>query len=114
MTSESTESRMAIIYVVCDNLSEAKNISKKLLTKKLCACTNILPNMTSFYFWPPIEKTMVEGNEVVLLIKTLEEKYEEVESEVLKLHSYSNPCIFAVNINKVSAKYLKWVRSEIK
>jgi len=106
--------RMIVIYVVCKDGKEAEFISKSLLNNRLCACTNVLSGMASYYFWPPTERNLVEDSEVVLLIKTLESKYKEIESVVLKLHSYDNPSVFAINVSKVSKKYLEWLRSEVK
>ncbi len=112
MGSQLKEDKMILIYVVCNNQNEAQKISKSILNDRLCACTNILPSMVSYYFWPPTERTLVEGNEVILLIKTLESKYEEIEKAVLKLHSYDNPSIFSIKVDRTSSKYLDWVRSE--
>lgn len=104
---------MILIYVVCADQGEAEKISKSLLNDRLCACTNILPEMVSYYFWPPTERTMVKGSEVILLIKTLEEKYDEIETNVLKLHSYDNPSIFSIKVEKVSGQYFDWLKSEV-
>lgn len=108
-----TENNMILIYVVCTDQKEAVEISKAILNLRLCACTNILPGMTSYYFWPPTERNLVEDSEVVLLIKTLESKYEEIESVVLKLHSYENPSIFSIKVEKVSGQYLNWLKNEV-
>lgn len=105
---------MILIYVTCNSKVEAEKIGKSLLKKRLCACINILPEIDAQYFWPPKVDKIAMGKETVLLVKTVEEKYEEVESEITKLHSDDTPCIFAVPISHVSQKYSRWLQGEIK
>ena len=59
---------MSLIYVICQDEEEAKNIGKKLLKKKLCACINIIDGIYSMYFWPPKSDTIQESEETILLI----------------------------------------------
>jgi len=51
--------------------------------------------------------------EVVLLIKTLPSKYDVIEEEILKIHSYENPCIFGINTFKISKNFEKYLKSQI-
>ena len=60
---------MILIYVVCKDIIEAKDIGKKLLKKRLLACVNILEGMKSMYFWPPGSEDIQEADETILLIK---------------------------------------------
>ena len=105
---------MILVYTTCESAEEAKKIGKILLQKKLCACINIIPNMESASLWPPKSGKIEEANEVVLVVKTLESKYQEVEDEIKKNHSYDMPCIFSIPILKVSGEYSSWVNGELK
>lgn len=105
---------MIIIYITCESKREATKIGKHLLKKRLCACVNIFENMTPIYWWPPKKGRLEEGKETVLIVKTLEEKFEEIEKEVTKIHSYSVPCIFSIKVDKVNKPYLDWLIGEIK
>ncbi|HCS79383.1 TPA: divalent-cation tolerance protein CutA [Patescibacteria group bacterium] len=104
---------MLIVYVTCENIGEAKKIGRHLLEKRLCACVNILGNANPMFLWPPKSGNIDESQEVVLLVKTLEKKYSEVEKEIIKMHSYDTPCIIALPVLHVAQKYYEWLKGEI-
>jgi len=106
-------SQMILIYVVCKDEKEAKNIAKHLLNKMLTACVNIIDGMLSLYRWPPKRDQIEETNETILLIKTLKDKFLDVKEEVLKLHSYDVPCIFSIDVDEVDQKYFQWLKKEL-
>ncbi|MCL5264821.1 MAG: divalent-cation tolerance protein CutA [Chloroflexi bacterium] len=101
---------MILIYVVCANLDEAREISRHLLEQRLAACTNCFP-IESAYWW---EGKIVEDDEVVLIAKTVPGNFEAVAEAVLKLHSYQVPCIISIPVDKVESRYLRWLRGEIR
>ena len=73
---------MIIIYVTCKNNAEAQKIAKHLLGKKLIACANLISSK-SFYHW---KGKLEKQNEAILLMKTLETKFEVIKAEV-KIYS---------------------------
>jgi periplasmic divalent cation tolerance protein len=104
---------MILVYVTCKDVEQAKFIGKALLDKRLCTCINVIPGMQSLYFWSPKTGEFEEANEVILIIKSLESKYQEIEDEVGKLHTSDTPCIFSWKIDHVAPKYYEWLRGEI-
>lgn len=99
---------MIFVYITCKDGKEAKKISAHLLKKRLIACANIFP-IDSLYLWGgKIEKT----KEVVLIAKTLEEKFSEVKKEVTKIHSYEIPCIEKIK-TETNSEYSEWVKKEV-
>lgn len=104
---------MLLCYITCENLEQAKSIGRHLMVKKLCACVNILPEMYPLFFWPPKSEKIDEGTEVVLIAKTVESKYQPLEAEVQKIHSYDIPCIFAIPVQHVSQQYYDWLVGEL-
>lgn len=107
-------SDMSLIYVVCEDERQAKNIAKELLKKKLCACVNIIDKMQSMYFWPPDSDNIQEAKETILLIKTLKQNFTEINQEILEIHTYDVPCIFSIDIDEVDSNFLNWATSQIK
>lgn len=105
---------MILIYITCESVEQAKEIGRHLMNKRLCACVNIFPNMEPMFFWPPKSGKIDESKEVVLVVKTIEDKYKAVEKEVHKLHSYETPCVFAIPVKHVAQKYYKWLKGELK
>lgn len=105
---------MILIYVTCKNKAQAKKIGLHLLKKRLCACINVIPETHPAYLWPPKSGKIAEGKEALLLVKTLRDRYEDVEREVRKLHSYSIPAIFALPVLAVEQNFLNWLEGEVK
>lgn len=104
---------LLLVYITCESVGQAKAIGKQLMDKRLCACVNIFPEMQPMFFWPPKVNTIDESKEVVLIAKTTENKYQELEDEVHKIHSYDIPCVIAIPTAHVSKKYYDWLIGEI-
>ncbi len=99
---------MILVYVTCRDKSQANDISKHLLEKKLIACANIFP-IESMYWW---EGRISKEQEFVVIAKTLEEKFGEVKEEIRGVHSYEVPCILKINV-EANEEFLKWVVDEL-
>jgi periplasmic divalent cation tolerance protein len=104
---------LILIYITCESADEAKKIGKYLLEKRLCGCVNIFPDANPMFWWPPKENKLDESKESVLLVKTLESKFEEIENEVRKIHSFDTPCLIAIPVLKVNQDYYDWIKGEI-
>jgi len=96
--------------VICSvpDPSTARTIATSLVTEKLAACVNILPQVTSVYEW---EGKLQQDQEALLLIKTHQASFTALESRVLALHPYELPEIIMVPISGGSRAYLDWVTS---
>jgi periplasmic divalent cation tolerance protein len=103
---------LILVYITCGSRDEAETIGRHLLSKRLAACINIVPGMHSAYFWPPGTDTLEEADELILLVKTVSNRFGALEAEVLKLHSYENPSILAIPVVAASAAYRNWIVSE--
>lgn len=104
---------MILIYITCHDEEEAKKIGMHLLKKRLCACFNMVGGMKSACFWPPKSNKIEESNETILIIKTIENKFDAIEKEVLKIHSSDTPCLIAIPTVGVAKKYHEWIKGEI-
>lgn len=97
---------MLVVFTTTPNIEEAESLARKIVEEKLAACVQILPAMKSFYFW---ENEIQTDTEHLLLIKTLEEKFDELQEFIQKNHSYDVPEIVAISAEKVSEDYLNWM-----
>jgi periplasmic divalent cation tolerance protein len=102
---------MLVILTTTPNNEEAETLAQKIVEAKLAACVQILPAIKSFYFW---EGTIQKDAEHLLLIKTLSEKFDELETFIKENHSYQNPEIIALSAEKVSENYLDWTKSYVR
>ncbi len=101
---------MIDIYVTCNDKQEAVKIAEHLLKLKLAGCANIFP-IESLYWW---QGKIVEDKEIAMLIKAQEKNYSIIEKEIRKLHSYTVPCIIAINVKRANKAYLKWLKEVTK
>lgn len=103
-----------LVMVSCEDSSQAEKIGRQLLKDKLAACIQIIPQVSSFYLWPPKKQHINIAEESILLIKTLESKWALLEKKIQTLHTYENPEIIAIPITHVSKNYLSWLTQELK
>ncbi len=100
-----------LIYITTQTEDEAREIGRKLVETRLAACANVLPGMTSLYWW---EGKVEEAAETVLILKTQEKLVNEVVEQVKSLHSYTCPCIISLNITNGNEEFLNWIIKETK
>lgn len=98
---------MMIVLTSILNTDEAEALAEGIVTARLAACVQILPQMTSVYVW---EGKLQKEPEHLLLIKTLPEKYDALHAFIIANHSYTVPEIVAINAAEVSEPYLSWLR----
>ena len=100
-----------LVLVTCATANEAEEIARNLVDKKLAACVNVLPGLTSWYWW---ENKLTQDQEVLLIIKSSRGVFGELEKEVLRLHSYAVPEVVAVPVVEGSVNYLNWIEQSLK
>jgi len=101
--------KMLIVLVTVPNREVARELSSLVLNKRLAACVNIISNLTSIYHW---QGKVEESDELLLVIKTLEGKYAELEKTVIASHPYDTAEVVALQAEKVCQKYFDWVKTE--
>ena len=105
------DERHQLVLATCPTDDVAKKIAHALIEKKLAACVNILPNITSVYRW---ENEITCDSEVQLIIKTTADKFIELSAMIKHLHPYTTPEIIALNIQQGNQKYLNWIADSMK
>lgn len=96
------------LLVLCSfsDIAEAKSCARELVKQNLAGCVNLIMGVTSFYQW---EGEFKEDTECLLVIKTTQRNYANVESFLKSNHSYDVPEIIAIPIVKGSQEYLNWL-----
>lgn len=87
----------------------ANTLARRLLDQRLAACVNIMPPVQSIYRWNGV---IEDASEIPVYIKTLQDRYSELESAIKGMHPYQVPEIIAVPVTGVSAAYLEWLVQE--
>lgn len=95
-----------LILCTCPDKDTAKKLARLLVSKKLAACVNILPGITSIYSW---EEQIESVQEHLLLIKSRKDQYQTIETTLFKHHPYEIPEIIALPIERGLPEYLDWI-----
>ena len=101
---------VVIIFCTCGTHDEALAIANSLVEARFAACVNVLPTVQSIYRWQGKVET---AQEVLLLIKTTQERFLSVRDRIIELHSYETPEIVAMPVIDGSHKYLAWLRDQV-
>jgi periplasmic divalent cation tolerance protein len=99
-----------VVLVTCPNQGEAETIATAILDQKLVACVNFLPSVESWYWW---EGKIHRDPEILLVMKTQEDRFPLLESVIRQNHSYAVPEIIAIPIVYGSVKYLEWINQTV-
>lgn len=100
------------ILVVLTNLPDrqsAEELARFLVEDQLAACVNVLSSCRSIYRW---KGEVEETDEVPLLIKTTEARYEALEAAIRARHPYELPEIIALPVAQGLPDYLAWLAAE--
>ena len=101
---------MILIYTTLPTKQAAEALGEDLVNRKLAACVNIYPGMTSIYAW---EGQTEREEEVGMFIKTAIEKADSVMDEVKRLHPYDTPALIQIKAEKVEDNYLKYLHNSV-
>ena len=99
-------SEYCIVVVTSSSASEAKIMATHLLQERLVACVNLVPKITSLYWW---QDKIEECREALMFMKTTRERVERVMESVKKFHSYDVPEILVLPVSGGSEEYLRWI-----
>ncbi|NP_001087290.1 protein CutA homolog [Xenopus laevis] len=97
---------LSAAYVTCPNDTVAKDIARGLVERKLAACVNVIPQITSIYEW---KGKLEEDTEVLLMIKTRSSKVSALTEYVRSVHPYEVCEVISLPIEQGNPPYLKWV-----
>lgn len=101
--------KSVLIYSTFPSPEAAEAVGRELVERRLAACVNILPGMTSIYRW---ESAIVRDSEAVMIIKTRASLSGRVIDEVKTRHPYTNPALVVLPITDGSADYMRWLMGE--
>ena len=99
-----------VVFMTAANAEEASRIAEILIQKNLAACVQILPEMQSVYRW---KGEIERQSEILILAKTVQSKFSELETQVRAVHSYETPEIIASPLTDGSKPYLEWLSASV-
>ena len=100
-----------VVFMTASSYAEAESIAENIVSHKLAACVNILPNIKSFYWW---ENKLCKDDELQLIAKIKITNFKELQKAVKEIHSYDVPEVILLSIEDGSNTYLEWIRQVTK
>jgi len=99
-----------IVLITTSQDEESQLIARVLLEQRKAACVNIVPKISSLYWWNSI---IQQDKESLLIVKTRTELLDEVIRLVKEVHSYEVPEIIALPVIGGNHDYLEWIDREV-
>ena len=99
-----------VVFITAKGAEEAEKISKTLVKRRQAACVNIIPEVSSCFWW---KDKLESSKECILVVKTRDSLLPDIIKSVKKIHSYSVPEIIALPIIGGNPDYLDWIDSEV-
>jgi periplasmic divalent cation tolerance protein len=100
-----------VILVTTATDEEAHELANALLKERKAACVNILPKISSLFWW---QDKLNSAQESLLIVKTKASLLKEIIELVRAVHSYEVPEIIALPIIGGNPDYLAWIAKEVK
>jgi len=101
----------SVLFITTANTEEAERIANMLLNQKRAACVNIVPKVSSRFWW---QGKLDSAQESLLIVKTRTSLLNEIVTLVKEIHSYDVPEIIALPIVDGNQDYLDWIDKEVK
>jgi periplasmic divalent cation tolerance protein len=89
---------------------DGERLARTLVERRLAACVNLVPGVTSFYRW---EGKVARDEERLLVIKTRTDRFFELRAALVDLHPYDLPEVIALPIAGGHDAYLRWLDESV-
>jgi periplasmic divalent cation tolerance protein len=85
---------------------DPRPLARELVERRLAACVNIVPAVTSIYRW---QGRVDEDGEQLLVIKTVDANVDDLRAALFALHPYDVPEFVVLPIASTSDAYGAWL-----
>jgi periplasmic divalent cation tolerance protein len=85
---------------------DARPLARELVGRRLAACVNIVPGLTSIFRW---KENIEEEGEQLLVIKTIDDNVHDLREALLARHPYDVPEFVVLPVASMSDAYGAWL-----
>jgi periplasmic divalent cation tolerance protein len=104
------ESAVRVVLVTLPDEAAAEELVGRLVHERVVACGNIVPGLTSIYWW---RGEVERAREVLVIFKTTPAGAERLIRRVPELHPYDVPEVLVLPVEAGHAPYLDWVAGAV-
>ena len=95
-----------IFFITSPDEKTTQKLAQGIVERKIAACANIIPKISSIYWW---EGKIHTSTEQLIMVKTTKAKSEQLVEYIQNTHPYEVPECVGLNITKGSLPYLQWI-----
>ena len=95
-----------VVLCTCPERQDAERIAHTVVDRRIAACVNVLPGVSSIYRW---QGSVDMAEEVLMVIKTTRAQYASLQEAVVSSHPYEVPEIIALPVTVGLPAYLAWL-----
>jgi len=95
-----------VVLTTVARVEDAEYIAREMVERRLAACVNILPPVTSVYRW---QGEVTREAEHLLLMKTRKDRFEALRARLVEIHPYETPEVVALPVAAGHLPYLQWI-----
>lgn len=100
-----------VLFITTADAEEAQRIADVLVKEKKAACVNIVPKVSSLFWW---QGKVEKAEENLLIVKSQAPLLNQIVKLVKRHHRYEVPEIIALPIIGGNPDYLEWIDKEVK
>ena len=100
-----------VLFITTADAEEARRLADLLLKERKAACVNIIPGVSSRFWW---RDKIEPAEESLLIVKSQTRLLDQIVKLVKQHHSYEVPEIIALPIIGGNPDYLEWLAKEVK
>ncbi|MBP7147866.1 MAG: divalent-cation tolerance protein CutA [Acidobacteria bacterium] len=102
--------RLSVVLATAPDPETALRLARDLVGRRLAACVNIVPGMTSVYRW---DGRVHEDPEVLMILKVPRAGFERLREALAAAHPYEVPEIVALPVDAAHAPYEAWAHAAV-
>jgi periplasmic divalent cation tolerance protein len=95
-----------VVLTTVGNRDDARKLVSELVDQGIVACGTFIGEALSIFRW---EGAIAEEGEVVVLLKTHRDRWEDLQEAVKAQHPYDVPELLAIPVEAGLQAYLDWV-----
>ena len=100
-----------VLFITTADAEEAQRIADVLVKERKAACVNIVPRVSSLFWW---QDEVESAQESLLIVKSRASVLNQIVDLVKQHHRYDIPEIIALPIIGGNPDYLEWIAKEVK
>lgn len=110
LRSEAGSEEVRVALITAPDQQSAERLVRALLEERIIACGNIVPGLTSLYWWEGVVEC---STEVQIIVKTTAAMVPSLLDRVPDLHPYEVPEVLVLPVDEGHGPYLSWVRESV-